>query len=62
MKIKIDFSQPSTQRGVIWLLFGIAGIAFAWVGKDAGQLIPIFTAMMAAGAHGVVVDDDEAKK
>lgn len=57
MKFNVDLSQPSTQRGIIWLVFGIAGIVFAWFGKDSSSLLPIFTAMMGAGVHGVIVDD-----
>ena len=59
MKINFDISQPSTQRGIIWLVFGIAGIIFAWFGKDSSALLPIFTAMITAGAHGVAVDDNK---
>ena len=55
MSVKIE--QPSTQRGIIWLVFGVAGIVFAWFGKDSSTLVPIFTAMIAAGTHGIAVDD-----
>ena len=62
MNFKVDMNQPSTQRGIIWLVFGIAGIIFAWFGKDSNALLPIFTAMLAAGAHGVAVDDNQEDK
>ena len=62
MKIKIDLSQASTQRGIIWLLFCAAGIVFAWTEKDTTQLLAVFAAMTAAGVHGVIVDDDKAGK
>jgi len=62
MKIKIDVSQPSTQRGIIWLVFGLAGIVFAWFGKDSSALLPIFTAMVAAGTHGITVDDKRGEQ
>ena len=61
MKIKINLSQASTQRGIIWLLFGAAGIVFAWTEKDTTQLLAVFAAMATAGIHGVVVDDKAGK-
>ena len=61
MRINIDFSQPSTQRGIIWMLFGVAGIVFAWLEKDTTQLLAVFAAMVAAGGHGIVVDDNARK-
>jgi drug/metabolite transporter (DMT)-like permease len=61
MRINIDLSQASTQRGIIWLLFGVVGIVFAWLEKDTTQLLGVFAAI-AAGFHGVVVDDKSAKK
>lgn len=62
MKFNFDLSQPSTQRGIIWLVFGVAGIIFAWFGKDSSALLPIFTAMIAAGAHGAAVDDKSGEQ
>jgi hypothetical protein len=59
MKINVDWTQPSTQRGIIWAIFGLVGLVFSWFGKDTSSLLPIFTAMLAAGAHGVAVDDDK---
>lgn len=61
MRINIDLSQPSTQRGIIWLLFAVAGIVFSWVEKDTTQLLSVFAAL-SVGAHGMVVDDKSAKK
>jgi hypothetical protein len=59
MNFKVDVNQPSTQRGVIWLVFGVIGIIFCWLNKDVGSLILVFTAMTGAGAHGVAVDDNQ---
>lgn len=62
MTFKVDMGQPSTQRGIIWLVFGVTGVVFAWFGKDSSALLPIFTAMVAAGAHGVAVDDKSGEQ
>ena len=62
MKIQFRPEQPSTQRGLIWIVFGIIGMLFAWFDKDTNQLLAVFTAMSAAGAHGLFVDDNQDKK
>ena len=55
--MKIDFTQKSTMRGVVWIFFGIAGTICYIAGKDPGPLMTIAATM--AVAHGVFRDDDK---
>jgi hypothetical protein len=55
MKFGIDWSQNSTKRGAIWLVFGVIGIV-GWVfGKDVTALMPLGAAV--AGGMGVAIKD-----
>ena len=54
--MKIDFTQASTQRGAIWLVFGTIGLIGWWFGKDLSQLA-IFAGAVTAGLHGVTIND-----
>jgi hypothetical protein len=55
MKLGIDFSQPSTQRGSVWVIVFIAGTVGWWMGKDPTALILLGTGV--AGAIGVATKD-----
>ena len=56
MKFGIDLNQPSSIRGLVWVLFAIVGAAGWWAGKDIEVLIPL--AMAVAGGLGVIVKDN----
>jgi hypothetical protein len=59
--VAVDLLQPSTQRGIIWGIFGLSGVIFAFLGKDVAALVTVASAMTTAGAHGFFVDDDKDK-
>lgn len=55
MKYEVDFSQPSTIRGIVWCVTGLAAFVMIWLGKDVGQVLAVGTAV--AGGLGVAVKD-----
>lgn len=55
MKLHIDWSQPSTLRGLIWLITGLVGFVGVWMGKDASQILLVGSAV--AGGLGVALKD-----
>jgi len=57
MKIQVKLDQHSTQRGIILLIGGIVSVIFEWYGKSSIQIIPLTISIIAAGTHGVIVDD-----
>ncbi len=53
--INIEWSQASTKRGAIWLVGGIIATLFAYLGKDATQVMTIVATL--AGGLGVAIKD-----
>ena len=55
MNIKVDFSQPSTIRGLIWLAVGVVGLIMIAFNKDITTLLTLGSAI--AGGLGVAISD-----
>ena len=53
--IKIDWSENSTKRGIIWVIAAVIGFPMVWLGKDITQLITL--SMGIAGGLGVLLKD-----
>lgn len=53
MKFEIDFKEPSTIRGLIWLAAAIIGIPMVLAGRDISQLLLLAAGI--AGGLGVVM-------
>lgn len=53
--MKIDWSEASTKRGVIWLITAIVGSIFIFLGKPIDQLLLLATGV--AGGLGVLLKD-----
>lgn len=54
--VKIDWSENSTKRGIIWVVTAIVGLPMAWLGKDISGLLTL--AMGVAGGLGVLLKDN----
>jgi hypothetical protein len=57
MKINVDLTQPSTQRGLIWAIGAIMIFICAGFGWETKGVIAFI--MTANGAHGFFVDDNQ---
>lgn len=55
MNIKVDLSQPSTLRGLIWLVVGVVGLIMIAFNKDITTLLTLGSAI--AGGLGVAISD-----
>jgi hypothetical protein len=53
--MKIDWSEASTKRGLIWLITAIVGTVFLFIGKPIDQLLLLATGV--AGGLGVILKD-----
>lgn len=53
--MKINWSEASTKRGLIWLITAVIGLPMAYLGKDVGQLILLASGI--AGGLGVILKD-----
>ena len=53
--MKIDWSESSTKRGIIWLITAIVGSIFIFLGKPIDQLLLLATGV--AGGLGVLLKD-----
>jgi hypothetical protein len=53
--IKIDWSENSTKRGIIWVIAAVIGFPMVWMGKDITQLITL--SMGITGGLGVLLTD-----
>jgi hypothetical protein len=53
--MKIDWSEASTKRGVIWLITAVVGSIFIFLGKPIDQLLLLATGV--AGGLGVLLKD-----
>lgn len=54
--IKVDWSENSTKRGIIWVIASIIGLPMVWMGKDISGLIAL--AMGVSGGLGVLIKDN----
>jgi threonine/homoserine efflux transporter RhtA len=55
MKFEVDFSQPSTIRGLVWVAVAVIGLVMIAFGKDVSQLIVLGAGV--AGGLGVAIKD-----
>jgi len=55
MKSGIDWTQPSTLRGMVWGITAIMGVILIVMGRDPSSLIVL--AMGVAGGLGIAVKD-----
>ena len=53
--MKIDWSEASTKRGLIWVITAIVGAVFLFIGKPIDELLLLATGV--AGGLGVVLRD-----
>ena len=53
--MKIDWSEASTKRGLIWVVTAIVGAVFLFMGKPIDQLLLLATGV--AGGLGVILKD-----
>jgi len=53
----MNIKEPSTKRGIIWIITGALGYAGWWFGKDITPVILLGTTI--AGSLGVALDDDK---
>ena len=55
MNFGVDWSQNSTKRGAVWLIFGVCGLIGWFMGKDTTQLMTIGATV--AGGMGLAIKD-----
>ena len=55
--MKIHWNQPSTLRGAIWLVVGIAGLIQSWGNISIQDLM--YLGATVAGGMGVMSDDNK---
>ena len=53
--IQINWSEPSTKRGAVWLTTAIIGLPMIWFGKDPTALITLASGI--AGGMGLLIKD-----
>jgi len=53
--MKIDWSQSSTKRGLVWVVTALVGIPMVLMGKDVSQLLVLSAGI--AGGLGVALND-----
>lgn len=53
--MKIDWSEASTKRGIIWVATAVIGAVFVFLGKPIDQLLLLASAV--AGGLGVMLKD-----
>ena len=53
--MKIEWSEASTKRGLIWVITAIVGAVFLFMGKPIDQLLLLATGV--AGGLGVMLKD-----
>ena len=55
IKMKIEWSEASTKRGIIWVATAIVGSVFVFLGKPVDQLLLLAGGV--AGGLGVILKD-----
>jgi hypothetical protein len=53
--MKIEWSEASTKRGLIWVITAIVGAVFLFIGKPIDELLLLATGV--AGGLGVMLKD-----
>jgi len=53
--MKIEWSEASTKRGVIWVITAVIGSVFIFMGKPVDQLLLLAGGV--AGGLGVILKD-----
>jgi hypothetical protein len=53
--MKIDWSEASTKRGLIWVITAVIGAVFIFMGKPIDQLLLLAGGV--AGGLGVMLKD-----
>jgi hypothetical protein len=53
--MKIDWSEASIKRGLIWVITAIVGAVFLFIGKPIDELLLLATGV--AGGLGVMLKD-----
>jgi hypothetical protein len=53
--VKINWSEASTKRGLIWVITAVIGAVFIFMGKPIDQLLLLAGGV--AGGLGVVLKD-----
>ena len=53
--MKIDWSEASTKRGIIWVITAIVGSFFVFLGKPVDQLLLLASGV--AGGLGLLLKD-----
>jgi hypothetical protein len=53
--MKIEWSEASTKRGIIWVVTAVIGTVFVFLGKPVDQLLLLAGGV--AGGLGVVLKD-----
>jgi hypothetical protein len=53
--MKIDWSEASTKRGLIWVITAVIGAVFIFLGKPIDQLLLLAGGV--AGGLGVMLKD-----
>ena len=52
--MKINLTEPSTLRGIAWILTAVVGTTMLFMGKDVSQLLVLATAVV--GGLGLMND------
>lgn len=53
--MKIEWSEASTKRGIIWIAAALVGVVFIFLGKPVDQLLLLAGGV--AGGFGVILKD-----
>jgi hypothetical protein len=53
--VKIEWSEASTKRGIIWVVTAVVGTVFVFLGKPVDQLLLLAGGV--AGGLGVILKD-----
>lgn len=53
--MKIEWSEASTKRGIIWVVTAVVGTVFVFLGKPVDQLLLLAGGV--AGGLGVILKD-----
>jgi len=51
----INWNEPSTKRGAVWIVAFIFGIPMVYMGKDVSQLLLLATGIV--GGMGLLIKD-----
>jgi hypothetical protein len=58
---ELEWSEPSTKRGAVWLVVAIIGLPAWWLGKDVDGII-LLAGAVAGGLGGLPdrqIDEDD---